>query len=344
MTMGFEPDSDEGLALPGSSAPRRRVGIHARAFEGPRLRAALGRLRPPATFPLAPPTWPGGVVRPPAERTLGTDYDSEWARRYPARLGRVLVSELVARPVLHALAAPRVTGLDRLAHLDEPVIFAANHASHLDTPLLLSVIPERWRSRIFVAGAADYFFDTRAKAIAFAFLLNAVPIERQRVSRDSANRVAALLAEGWSLLIFPEGGRSPDGWGQPHRAGTAWLAVRTGRPVVPVHIEGTRQMLAKGSTRLKPGTTWVSFGRPLRAAPGDDPRLLAAELERAVAVLADEQTTDWWTAKRRAASRTTPSLTGPPTAAWRRTWALDTRSPRRRGRNAEGRRDQWPRW
>jgi 1-acyl-sn-glycerol-3-phosphate acyltransferase len=279
------------------------------------------------------------------ERTLGTDYDTEWARRYPARLGRVLVSELVSRPILHALASPRIAGLDRIAHLDEPVIFAANHASHLDTPLLLSVIPERWRNRLFVAGAADYFFDTRAKAITFAFLLNAVPIERQRVSRGSANRVAGLLAEGWSLLIFPEGGRSPDGWGQAHRAGTAWLAVRTGRPIVPVHIEGTRQMLAKGSTRLRTGTTHVTFGRPLRTSPGEDPRTLAVALERAVAALSDEQTTDWWTARKRAAAGTTPSLTGPDAGAWRRAWALEPRSAtsrQRRRRSGPGPND-WPR-
>jgi 1-acyl-sn-glycerol-3-phosphate acyltransferase len=273
------------------------------------------------------------------------DFDTEWARRYPVRLARVLVSELVARPAVQALAAPRVSGLDRITHLDEPVIFAANHNSHLDAPLLLSVIPERWRHRMFVAGAADYFFDTRVKAVTFAFLLNAVPIERQRVSRDSANRVAALLTEGWSLLIFPEGGRSQDGWGQPHRAGAAWLGVRTGRPVIPVHIEGTRQILSKGSSRLKPGTTHVTFGRPLRPMAGDDPRALAAEVELAVAALADEQTTDWWTARRRAAARTTPSLTGPEAGAWRRTWALAERSsrarrrPSRRGSGA----GRWPR-
>jgi 1-acyl-sn-glycerol-3-phosphate acyltransferase len=235
---------------------------------------------------------------------------------------------MLARPAVQLLASPRVSGLDRIAHLDEPVIFAANHASHLDTPLLLAVIPERWRHRLFVAGAADYFFDTKVKAITFAFLLNAVPIERQRVSRDSANRVAALLREGWSLLIYPEGGRSPDGWGQAHRAGAAWLAVRTGRPVVPVHVEGTRRMLAKGSARLRPGTTHVSFGRPLRPAPGEDPRTLTASLERAVAALADEQTTDWWTARKREAAGTTPSLTGPDAGAWRRIWALEARRAR----------------
>ena len=232
-----------------------------------------------------------------SKRTLGTAYDTEWARRYPARLARVLVSELVARPVVHALASPRVDGLDRIAHLDEPVIFAANHASHLDAPLLLSVIPEPWRHRTVRGRRAPTTSSTPAlKAITFAFLLNAVPIERQRVSRESANRVADLLAEGWSLLIFPEGGRSPDGWGQPHRAGAAWLAVRTGRPIVPVHVEGTRQILAEGIEPAAAGHHPRDLRRiPCGPRPAATPAAFAAELERAVAALADEQTTDWWT-------------------------------------------------
>jgi 1-acyl-sn-glycerol-3-phosphate acyltransferase len=279
------------------------------------------------------------------KKTLGVDYDTEWSRGHAARAGRVLVQELVAGPVMKVIASPQVTGLDRIAHLDEPVIFAANHASHVDAPLLLSVIPDRWRAQMFVAGAADYFFDTRLKAASFAFLLNAVPIERQRVSRDSANRVADLLAEGWSMLIFPEGGRSPDGWGQPHRAGAAWLATRTARPIVPVHVEGTRQIMAKGSSRLRPGTTYVTFGRPLRPEPGGDPRDLADQLERSISALADEQTTDWWTARRRAATRSSPSLTGPDAGAWRRTWVLGQKGRRGRGRGARGTgvMDRWPR-
>lgn len=303
------------------------------------VRVARARLRPPSAFPLARPTWPGTVDRPPVERTLGVDYETEWARSAPARLGRAVVQDVVAAPVIRALASPKVRGLDRIAHLDEPVIFAANHASHLDAPLLVSVIPERWRSELFVAGAADYFFDTRFKATAFAFLLNAVPIERQRVSRLSARRVSELLEEGWSMLIFPEGGRSPDGWGQPHRAGAAWMAARTGRPIVPVHVEGTRKILAKGSSRIRPGRTQVTFGRPLKPQPGDDPRVLAAELEAAIAALADEIENDWYTARRRAAAGTTPPLTGPDAAGWRRAWALgdpDAADRRRR------RHERWP--
>jgi 1-acyl-sn-glycerol-3-phosphate acyltransferase len=249
------------------------------------------------------------------------------------------MQDLVAAPVVRALASPRVSGLDRIAHLDVPVIFAANHASHIDAPLLVSVIPDRWRRDLFVAGAADYFFDTRLKATAFAFLLNAVPIDRHRVSRDSASRVTRLLQDGWSMLIFPEGGRSPDGWGQPHRAGTAWLAVRTGTPIVPVHIEGTRDILAKGSRRIRPGHSRVTFGQPLRAEPGSDPRLLADRLERAIEALADEVATDWWTARKRAAGRTSPTLTGPDAGAWRRSWALGDPAARKR---RAGRAERWP--
>jgi 1-acyl-sn-glycerol-3-phosphate acyltransferase len=289
-------------------------------------------------FPLAPPTWPDSLPRPPVEKTLGLAYDSDWARSPAARAGRAVVRDLIAAPILKAVASPEVRGLDRIAHLDEPAIFAANHASHLDAPLIASVIPARWRDELVVAGAADYFFDTRLKAATFAFLLNAVPIERQRVSRDSARMIEGLLGDGWSMLIFPEGGRSADGWGQPHTRGTAWLAARTGRPIVPIHVAGTRRILAKGSRRIRPGSTVVTFGRPL--PPDVDARRLAVEVEQAIAVLADEVGSDWYTARRRAAAGTTPSLTGPDAPAWRRAWALgdlDSRNRRRSGK------ERWPR-
>ncbi|HET6875549.1 MAG TPA: lysophospholipid acyltransferase family protein [Acidimicrobiales bacterium] len=324
--------------LSGGKEPERRLPVSPDALKSA-TRMVRARLRPPSSFPYGAPTWPTTVPRPPLERELGVDYDSDWARSPAARAGRAVVQEAIAAPVLRALASPTIHGLDRIAHLDEPVIFAANHASHLDAPLIVSVIPERWRRDLFVAGAADYFFDTKVKAAAFAFLLNAVPIERQKVSRLSARRVSELLEDGWSMLIFPEGGRSPDGWGQPHRAGAAWMAERTRRPIIPVHVEGTRRILAKGSNKIRPGRTQITFGRPLRPAPGTDPRQLAVELENAIAALADEVDNDWYAARRRAAAGQTPSLTGPDAAGWRRTWALgDRRAEERRRRRGE----KWP--
>ena len=297
--------------------------------------------RPRAAFPWVAPTWPGGAERPPVKRTLGVDYETDWARKYPARLGRVVVTEGLTRPLARLLAAPKVDGLDRLTLIDEPVIFAANHASHIDTPLVLSVLPDRWRHRTVVAAGADYFFDRRWKAALFAFGMNAIPIERLRVNRRSADLAASVLDDGWSLLIFPEGGRTPDGWGQTHRPGAAWLAVRTNRAVVPVYVEGTRRVLPRHRSRLRPATTRVSFGKPIRPAPGMDARALAVTIEQALEVLADEQVTDWWTARRRAAQGTTPALTGPKGAVWRRAWALTDGSSdrRRKGRDT----DKWPR-
>lgn len=323
--------------LPGGITPKKRLPVTPDSLRDA-FGTVHGRLRLPPAFPFAEPTWPGTVAQPPLEKALGVDYDSDWARSPAARIGRTLVQEFISGPLMQVVARPAVEGLDRIAHLDEPVIFAANHSSHVDAPLLVSVIPERWRRDLFFAGASDYFFDTKVKAATFAFLLNAVPIERQRASRASARRVTELLDDGWSMVIFPEGGRSPDGWGAHHKAGAAWMATRTGVPIVPVHLEGTRRILAKGSSTLKPGKTTVTFGKPIRVSRADDPREVAVQLENAIAALADEAATDWYSARLRAAAGRTPSLTGPDASAWRRAWALgDTPASRRKKQHP------WPR-
>lgn len=297
-------------------------------------------LRRPLPFPLGAPTWPASVPRPKKRSVLGVNYETDWARRYSVRLARVVYTELVTRPVMAAVAQPSVEGLDRFKYAEQPVIFAANHSSHLDAPLVLSVLPEPWRHHLVTLAAADYFFDSRVKGAYFAFALNAVPIERVKVSRQSADRAEELLAEGWNLLIFPEGGRSPDGWGQSHRGGAAWLAARSGRPVVPVHIKGTGRLLPRGAKRPYIGSTEVMFGTPI--APDLPARQLVGRLEAAIAALADEATSDWWSARRRAAKGSTPSLTGPQASAWRRAWALGP-SPKDRARaRSSADEKRWP--
>ncbi len=126
------------------------------------------------------------------------------------------------------------------------------------------------------------------RSAASALVLNAIPIERTRVSRRPADDAAALIDDGWSLVIFPEGGRSPDGWGQPFRGGAAYLALRCKVPVVPVHLEGTGRILRKGKRRPARSATRLTFGEPLWPTEGEDSRRFAARIERAVAALADE--------------------------------------------------------
>ncbi len=169
------------------------------------------------------------------------------------------------RGVVRGVANPERTGLDRLSDLDEdkPVIFAANHHSHVDAPLLITSVPEPWRHRLVVGAAADYFFATRFTGALSALAMGAIPIDRSRVNRRSGDLAAELLEDRWSILIFPEGGRSPDGWGQPFRGGAAYLSVRTGAPVVPIHLEGTGRIMGRGMNRPRPGRTLVTFGTPL---------------------------------------------------------------------------------
>ena len=287
-------------------------------------------------FPYTAPSWPTTLEPLPVDKDTGVYFETEWARKYVTRFARALVLDFVGRPAIRALASPRIRGDDRIADLEGPAIFAANHASHIDTPLMLTALPDRFRHRTVVGAGADYFFDKRWKGFLWAFSINAIPIERLRPSIRTVRLATQVLTEGWSLVIFPEGGRSPHGWAQEHTGGAAYFAQRTGAPIVPVHLEGTRRILRKGSGRIRPSTTTVTFGSPIRPHEGEDVRDLAVRVEKAVAVLADEQSSDWWQARRRAAAGATPPLTGPDAAMWRRYWSL--------GEGRRPSRPRTPRW
>jgi 1-acyl-sn-glycerol-3-phosphate acyltransferase len=319
------------------TGPRRTEELLRRAQQVQRRLPRPSSALKAAEFPLRAPTLPHGVEPLPKDPTLGAAYDTSWARSPVARAGRLALLEGAVRPLIRAVADPERRGYDRLVGLEGPAIFAANHLSHLDAGLLLTSLPEPWRHRAFSAAAADYFFDTRLKATMSALALNAIPIERTKVTRRSAFLAADLIEDGWSMVIFPEGGRSPDGWGQQFKAGAAFVAVRTQVPVVPVHLEGTGRILPKGTSKLVPGKTRVTFGTPIHPTPDTDMRELAAEIEAAVTALADEVAGDWYTARRRAHAGESPPLSGPDASSWRRAWALgDRRSHRTKAR------EPWP--
>jgi len=297
-------------------------------------------------FPYRAPTVPRGVEVPPEVSGLGAHYDTDWARRPLASSVRTALVEGPVRLAASVLASPEILGTDRLADLaameDAPaLIFTPNHHSHLDTGLMIRSVPSTWRHKLVVAAAADYFFDKKWKAALSALSLNAIPIDRELTGRTSSDLIKGLIDEGYSLVIYPEGGRSPDGWGQDFKGGAAYLSARTGAPVVPVFIDGTGAIFGKGMKRPKPGRTKVVFGTPLRAEENESTRRFNARIEAAVTTLGDEAITDFWTARQRAAAGTSPTLTGPDHTGWRRDWAL---AERRKLGNAGLRRRQQRRW
>lgn len=255
--------------------------------------------------------------RLPARSTV---FRTEWSRRKPAMAAREVAQKVGLEPLFRSQVRTRVEGLDVLDRIDGPVIFVANHASHLDTPLILLSLPDEWRRRTAVAAAADYFFDTWWRAIGSSLLFNTFPIDRR--GGTMAATPGEVLAEGWSLVIYPEGTRSTDGWMGKFRMGAAFLAKEYGVPVVPVAHRGSFAAMPRGAGWPAPGRRQLTirFGEPLVAGPEESVREFAPRIKDAVAALLDEDRTTWWEARRRVAAGAVPDPSGPDVAQWRRVW------------------------
>ncbi len=186
--------------------------------------------------------------------------------------------ELTLAPALRAVYRPEVTGAERVRHLG-PVILAANHVSFADeifTPLAL-------RRQVFYFAKAEYFTTPglRGRAMAAFFRdMGHVPVARAdtRSAAGSIDIGVDLLRAGRALGIFPEGTRSPDGQLYKFRTGVARLALRSGAPVVPVGLVGTRAVQPPGEQRWHRAPVAVRFGTPLyfgdRAAEERSARVL----------------------------------------------------------------------
>lgn len=255
---------------------------------------------------------------PRRERRL---FPSAWARTPPARAARETLQRGVLQPLTWASTRPRVYGQDLLAQVPGPVVLVANHASHLDTPLILGSLPGRLSRHTAVGAAADYFFDAHWRATITALVFNAFPVERQG-SRRSRSLAPALLEEGWSLLLFPEGTRSPDGWMSRFRLGPAHLCCQYGVPAVPVGIRGTYAAMSRGRFWPKPGRppVVVRYGAPVHPAPDESTRDFGARVQQAVARLWMEQDVGWWRSLRAQKEGSLQLPTGPDGARWRRVW------------------------
>jgi 1-acyl-sn-glycerol-3-phosphate acyltransferase len=243
-----------------------------------------------------------------------------WARSAPVRGLREFVQVVGIKNVMHKELAVEVYGLDELGQLDGPALIVANHASHLDTAVLVSTLPAKRRRRTAVGVTSDYFFDswvrTGASAIAFnAFPIGAFPVEQGHGALSSTP--AKLLVKGWSVVIFPEGTRSNDGFVRPFRLSAAQLAVDCQVPVVPVGILGTYAAMPRGSYWPVPGRPRVSvrYGTPILPRSDETVDEFGAKIADAVRQLLAEDAATWWKTKRGLAEAPEP-----PAASWRRIW------------------------
>ncbi len=208
-----------------------------------------------------------------------------WALSAPARWIRWAFQEALVWPLHRLVCRPfRVEGVAHLAAVRGPALFIANHTSHLDTPSVLRALPPRRRRRVAVAAAADYFYRNPLVGAAVSLLLNSFPFSRQGAVGASLEYCGELVDAGWSLLVYPEGTRSPTGELQPFKTGIGLLARELRVPVVLVAIRGTYAMLPRGTWCPRPGPVSIRFGAPLilpaHLTPEDATATLQAELAR----------------------------------------------------------------
>jgi long-chain acyl-CoA synthetase len=222
-----------------------------------------------------------------------------WTRSLPARAIRRASLPTWILPLGRVFARVRVEGLEHLERIDGPVIFAANHQSHFDTPAILDALPPKWRYRVAPAMAKEFFkahffpaeFGRRAyltnslNYYLAALFFNAFPLpQREAGTRQTLRYIGQLIEDGFSILIFPEGRRTAAGEINRFLPGTAMIAARLDVPVVPVRVEGLDRVLHQRAAWPTPGPVRVAFGAPM-SLKGNDFQALAKRLEEAVRAL-----------------------------------------------------------
>lgn len=162
---------------------------------------------------------------------------------------------------------------------DGPVIVASNHASNIDPPLVGGVFPRRLRYL-----AKESLFDNPALGFLIT-ALGAIPVKREDGQRAGAvmKMMLRLLAEGESILIFPEGSRSADGRLKPLEGGAALLSIKSNLPVIPVYISGSRSACPPGSAFPRPAKLVVTFAEAIYPASYEMP----SDREKRTAIMAD---------------------------------------------------------
>lgn len=179
------------------------------------------------------------------------------------RLIYPLMKYVVLGPAMRVAFLPSVTGLRHVPRTG-PVILAANHLAFLDSFVLPLMVPRR----VHFLGKHEYFTGQGMKGRATATFfrsVGAIAVDRSggRAALDALDTSARVLDSGGVFAIHPEGTRSPDGRLYRGRTGVAWLAMRTGAPVVPVAIEGTDRVQPRGQIVPKPGRIGLRIGAPM---------------------------------------------------------------------------------
>ena len=194
------------------------------------------------------------------------------------------------RPLVLLVSGVHLRGREHLPATG-PCIVAANHNSHLDTLVLMSLFPLAMVDRVRPVAAADYFLKNRLTAWFSRNVIGIIPLKRRpdRSAGHPLSGVEEALKNGEVVIIFPEGSRGEPEEMQPFKGGISHLAKTFPEvPVLPVYLHGAGKSLPKGEALFVPFIIDVVVGAPLFCGLGENHRAFTERLEQRIVALRED--------------------------------------------------------
>ncbi|QHN03039.1 AMP-binding protein [Granulicella sp. WH15] len=297
--LGLELE-DDAIATVQTLGELRAVIEKGAASELPLQASSSAAYGPPAAPSPAKAT--EVLPRSQMETAVSEHWYPRWPWTWPIQAIRVVFVEVVMRPLVWLLAAPRVVrptgGLPQ-----GPVLVIANHVTAYDGALILYALPGRLRRRVAIAMSGEMLLSFRRgrgqrsalrnllAPVAYwlvTALFNVFPLPRLRGFRRSFAHAGEAMDRGYSVLIFPEGTRSQDGKLHPFRPGIGLLAEESRVPVVPVALIGLGALRTEKAQWFRSGRLEVRIGEATPVVEETGPTELTVKLEESVRRLQSE--------------------------------------------------------
>jgi long-chain acyl-CoA synthetase len=217
-----------------------------------------------------------------------------WAQRWPIAWIRSFIYYLLTWPATMIMAHPKIIGRENLRGIDGPFLISCNHVTYIDVGFALIALLPRLRHKLAVGMWGEMLWEMwrppqtwnllkrlayRAGYYLVVALFNVFPLPQQSGVRESFAYVGESVDRGYSVLVYPEGIRTPDGKPSSFRSGVGMLAARLNIPVVPIRIDGLYQMKMAGHKIARPGELRVVIGKPMRFPPETQAEEITNQIE-----------------------------------------------------------------